>query len=131
VFFKSASAQCRNCHRIGKEGQEVGPDLTLIGKKYDRAQILESLLEPSKTIDPAFATFLVETSRGGVFSGLLVQKGKNEVILKDAQGKTVRIPAADIETMVPQQKSLMPELLLRDMTAREVVDMLEFLASLK
>ena len=33
--------------------------------------------------------------------------------------------------LVAQQKSLMPELLLRDLTAEQAADLLEFLASLK
>jgi hypothetical protein len=33
--------------------------------------------------------------------------------------------------MAPQSKSLMPELLLRDLTAEQAADLVEFLASLK
>ena len=43
--------QCKTCHRIGGKGTEVGPDLDGIGKKYDRAQILENILDPSKQIN--------------------------------------------------------------------------------
>jgi hypothetical protein len=53
------------------------------------------------------------------------------VVLKDAQGKITTVPAQRVEALSPQRVSLMPELLLRDMTAREVADLLEFLASLK
>ena len=36
-----------------------------------------------------------------------------------------------IEQLVAQQRSLMPELLLRDMTAEQVADLLAYLKSLK
>src|SRR5262249_6280138 len=49
LFFKSAGPQCVNCHRIAGTGSTLGPDLTRIAQKYTRAQILESILEPSKT----------------------------------------------------------------------------------
>jgi putative heme-binding domain-containing protein len=131
LYFQGAGVTCRNCHRVGKEGHEVGPDLSEIGKRYDRARLLESILEPSKTIDPAYVTYLLETTRGAVHSGLLVKKTEAEVVLKSAEGKLLTVPAREVETLVPQQKSLMPELLLRDMTAQQVADLLEFLASLK
>lgn len=105
--------------------------LTTIGKKYNRAQLLESILEPSKLIDPKYVTHLVETKDGQVLSGLLIERNANEVVLKDAQNKVFRLPASSVEHLVTQQQSLMPELLLRDMTAQQVADLLEYLGSLK
>ena len=52
-------------------------------------------------------------------------------MLKDGEGKLVRIPAAEIELVAPQRKSLMPELLLREMTAQQVADLLAYLSTLK
>ena len=65
-------------------GVGVGPDLTKIGAKYDKAGLLEQILEPSKTIDPAFAAYLLETKDGRVVSGLAVEKTANDVVLKDS-----------------------------------------------
>ncbi len=131
VFISNSAAQCKTCHKAGDVGETVGPDLTKIGSKYDKAGLLEQILEPSKTIDPAFATYLLETKDGRVVSGLAIEKTANEVVLKDAQGKTVRLPNSEIERMVPQPRSLMPDLLLRDMTAQQVADLLEFLSRLR
>ena len=36
--------QCRNCHRIDGKGIDLGPDLSKIGKKYERAKLLETIL---------------------------------------------------------------------------------------
>ena len=123
--------QCKNCHRIDKTGNEVGPDLSQIGKENDRFQLLESILEPSKRIDPAFVSYVVETGDGRLLTGLLVKKDGNEIILRDAQNKLITIPATEVEQLVPQKQSLMPELLLRDMTAQQVADLLAYLSSLK
>lgn len=131
LFFETPAVQCKSCHRIRGQGTELGPDLSLIGKKYNRAQLLESLLEPSKQVDPKYAAYLVETSDGQVYTGLLVERTDREVVLKDSQNKLVRVPAEQAELVAPQQKSLMPELLLRDMTAQEAADLLEFLGTLK
>jgi putative heme-binding domain-containing protein len=129
LFLTTAGVQCKNCHQVGKEGKAVGPELSQIGKKYNRGQLLESVLFPSKLIDPKYVTQLVETVDGRVVTGVLVETNEEVMILKDPQAKEVRIPRDEIEFAAPQQKSLMPELLLQDMTAQQVADLIEFLAS--
>jgi hypothetical protein len=56
---------------------------------------------------------------------------KQKLCIKDAQDKLKEIAQPDIAHLVPQQQSLMPDLLLRDMTARQVADLPAYLASLK
>jgi putative heme-binding domain-containing protein len=131
VFFKTDGVQCRNCHKITGQGKEVGPDLSGVGKKFTRAQILESILQPSKKIEPKWLTYVVETVQGRVFTGLLVSKDDKQVVLKDAKDKLTRIAADDVDVLAAQQKSLMPDLLVRDMTAQQVADLTAFLSSLK
>ncbi len=131
VFTTNPAAQCKTCHKAGEVGENVGPDLTKIGAKYNKAALLDQILEPSRTIDPQFVTHLLETKDGRIVTGLIVEKGVQYVALKDAQGKTIRVPRAEIESLVPQSRSLMPELLLRDLTAQQVADLLEFMASLR
>ncbi len=131
VFFETNGVSCKSCHRIQKEGKDVGPELTAIGKKLSRVQLLESILQPSKLIDPKYVVHLVETEEGQVLTGLLVKKNADEVVLKDAQGKVHNISMKNIEQLVPQRQSLMPDLLVRDMTAQQVADLLAYLSSLK
>jgi putative heme-binding domain-containing protein len=131
LFFKSAGLQCANCHRIAGQGNTLGPDLTSIGKKYGRAQILESILEPSKSIEPAYVTYLLETKDGQIHTGLLAQKTADSVLLKLVGDKEVRIPAKEVQMLVPQKNSLMPELLLRDLTVQQAADLVDFLAGLR
>jgi putative heme-binding domain-containing protein len=131
LFFKSAGLQCSSCHVVNGTGKRFGPDLSQVGKQYTRAQILESLLEPSKKIDPPYVTYVVETSDGKLVVGLLTERNDKEVVLKEAADREVRIPAAKVDRLAPQAKSLMPELLLRDLTAEQAADLLEFLSGLK
>lgn len=131
LMLETSSVQCKNCHRIGDQGESLGPDLTLIGRKLDKAKLLETILEPSKSIDPQFTTHLVETADGQVITGLLVKKSDTEVTIRQADRKEITLSARDIERLVPQQKSLMPELLLSEMTAQQVRDLLEYLSDLK
>jgi uncharacterized repeat protein (TIGR03806 family) len=131
LFLTAKGVQCRNCHRIAKQGKSVGPDLDGVAKKNDRRALLESILQPSKKVDPKFRAILVETVQGRVFTGLLVSRTDQLVVVKDGTGKEIRIAAADVEMIVPQAKSLMPELLVKDLTAQQVADLLAFLETLK
>ncbi len=96
LFFKSAGLQCINCHRIGTTGSTLGPDLSAIGKKYTRAQILESILQPSKFIEPKYVTYVAETNDGQIITGLLASKTDREVVLRTAQDKEIRLPASAV-----------------------------------
>jgi uncharacterized repeat protein (TIGR03806 family) len=131
IFMNNPAAQCKSCHRLEGAGEPLGPDLSHIGTKYPRAEILSQILTPSQTIDPKFATYVVETKAGQIISGLLAERTANEVVLKDAQARVTRVPTTDVEQIAPQSRSMMPELLLRDLTAQQAADLLEFLGSLK
>jgi putative heme-binding domain-containing protein len=131
LFLREGSASCRNCHRIKESGETLGPDLSQIAKKYTPAEMLTHLLEPSRFIDVKYIPQVVETVDGQVHTGLLVERSETEVVLKSVQNKEIRIAMADVESMTSQQKSIMPELLLRDMTPQQAADLLAYLNSLK
>jgi putative membrane-bound dehydrogenase-like protein len=130
IFFQSSAAQCMNCHVVRGKGVTVGPDLSQIGKKYERATLLETILDPSKAIAPEYYTYVVETQRGQVFAGLLVEKSDRHVVLKVARGESIRIPAKEVVEFVKTEKSIMPDLVLRDVTAQDAADLLAFLTTL-
>ncbi len=131
IFFEAEGVRCRNCHQIRDTGTPLGPDLSEIGKQNTPAQLLEAMLEPSKKIDSKYLVYVVETDAGRIHTGLLVEKSADAIVLRDEKNELTRIPAAEVARLVAQQKSLMPDLLLRDMTARDVADLTAFLHSLK
>jgi hypothetical protein len=51
--------------------------------------------------------------------------------LRDAQNQEIRTAVSDVASLTPQKPSLMPDLLLRSLTAQQAADLLEYLASLK
>lgn len=131
LFFNNATMQCKSCHRIQGTGSTLGPDLSEIGKKYTGAQLLESLVDPSRLIDPKYASTLVALRDGRVVTGVLTEKTDTEIVLRDVRDLEHRIARKDIEEMMVQKTSLMPEGLLRDLTAQQAADLLEYLKSLR
>ncbi|HYE98719.1 MAG TPA: hypothetical protein VEJ18_07395, partial [Planctomycetota bacterium] len=131
ALFEGTAVQCKACHRLDRPDDMLGPDLSKIGAKYTRPQLLDSILDPSKQIDPKYALYVVQTTDDSVVSGRLVAKSDAETVLRDAQAGEIRLQASRIRRMIPQSKSAMPEYLLQDLTAQEAADLIAFLASLK
>jgi putative membrane-bound dehydrogenase-like protein len=131
IFNKSSAAQCKACHAVQGFGGTLGPDLSNIGKKYERNTLLETILDPSKAIAPEFIPHLLETKSGQVYAGFLVERSGDRVVLKDVKSQLIRLAADEVEALVPQQKSLMPELILSEVTAQDAADLLAFLTTLK
>ena len=102
-----------------------------VGKQLTRAQILQSILTPSEKINPKFVTYLAETSQGRIITGLLIEKNKQRVVLRNARNQRIEIQASDLELLVPQPKSLMPDLLFKDLSAKQLADLIAYLHSLK
>jgi putative heme-binding domain-containing protein len=131
IFNLSSAAQCKSCHVVHGVGGSIGPDLSMIGRKYDRAALLETILQPSKAIAHEYRPYMLETAEGQVFVGFLAEKTDQQVVLKDIKGNLTRVPAGEVEALVEQEKSLMPELVLQEVTAQDAADLLAFMTTLK
>ena len=131
IFAAESVVNCKSCHRLDGVGLEIGPDLSKVGAKYPRPELLQQILEPSRSVDPKYTVYHLETKSGLVSSGLLASRDEKEIVLRDAQNKEIRTAVSDVEMLAPQKQSLMPDLLLRSLTAQQAADLLEYLASLK
>jgi putative heme-binding domain-containing protein len=130
-FLSDSANSCKSCHRAEGKGTELGPDLATIAAKYPKRELLQQILEPSRTVDPKYATQVVATKDGQVHMGLLVSKTTRDIVLRDARNQEIRIGLDDIEQQAVQPASLMPDGLLRELTAQQAADLLEYLTTLK
>jgi putative heme-binding domain-containing protein len=130
-LFWSPALNCGSCHKIGERGQSLGPDLTSIGKSRSREDLLESILEPSRRIEPKYAAYVVHTADGRSFTGLLVKRDAKTLLLRDAQNKEIVIAGQNVEESQPSRVSLMPQGQMAGLTAQEAADLLEYLATRK
>lgn len=131
LFMAGTTVQCNKCHRIEDQGGKLAPELTHVAKKYDRGQLLDKLLDPSKSIAPQYVGYLAQTKDGKTHLGVLLSKTNNEVVIRDVTDKEIHIPAGNVETLIKQTRSLMPDGQLRDLTPQQAADLLAFLGSLK
>ena len=131
ALFTLERMQCINCHKHEGKGNEIGPDLSKIGKERSRDELLESLLDPSRRVEPKFQSYILKTIDGQALTGLLVSKDAKQVVLKDALNKLHTVAVEDVELLQPSRQSLMPSGLLADLTPQQAADLLEWLANRK
>jgi putative heme-binding domain-containing protein len=129
LVFRRADLGCMKCHAINKAGGHIGPDLGPIGGSSPMDYIIISILDPNASIKEEYLTKVISTTRGQIITGVVVQRNRNQVILKDATGKLNRIPTADIDEEA-NGKSLMPEGITRILTHAELVDLVRFVSEL-
>jgi putative heme-binding domain-containing protein len=127
--FRRADLGCMNCHAIGKAGGAIGPDLGPVGAASPLDYIVTSILDPSLSIKEEYLTKVIETSSGRIVTGIPILRDKNQVVLKDATGKHIKIAVADIENE-SNGKSLMPEGITRFLTKGELLDLIRFVSEL-
>jgi putative membrane-bound dehydrogenase-like protein len=123
--------QCLKCHTIRGQGGNVGPDLSMIGKKASRENLLESILYPSKAIADQYLSWIVETRKGIAVTGLIVEEKPDYLILRDGNAKDHRINKKDIDTRKKSPVSIMPEDLLVYMTEDDLIDIVDYLFTLR
>jgi putative heme-binding domain-containing protein len=125
AFEKS---QCIKCHKFGKEGEGLGPDLTTLSKRFKRFDILESIYFPSKVISDQYRSTTIVTKRGQRIDGLAAVQGDNVTVLQ-ADGSKTTLRKKDIDQQFSSLVSVMPEKLLDLLTKQEIADLFAFLES--
>jgi putative heme-binding domain-containing protein len=130
-LFWSATLNCGSCHKVGARGTALGPDLSVIGKQRGREDLLESILDPSRRIEPKYAAYVAQTADGRSLTGLLIRRDDSSVVLRDAQNKEMVLAVRDVEVLQPARLSLMPAGQLAGLTAQQAADLLEYLVSRK
>jgi putative heme-binding domain-containing protein len=128
VFF-SAQAQCSKCHRVGDAGERVGPELTGVGGRFSKIHIIESILEPSRTVTPGFQSFTVRLLDGRVLSGVRVAETRDALTIADQQGQKHVLPIAEIDVQQPAAKSTMPDNLAQQLSQSQFLDLIAFLTA--
>jgi quinoprotein glucose dehydrogenase len=129
IFFERAEVSCVRCHRVGSVGGEVGPNLSAIGTK-PRQYLLEAITDPNRAIAEGFDTIVVITDEGLSHAGIIKAQDDTTITLMNADGKTIVIDKDSIDEQVPGRSS-MPADIMKQLTPRELRDLVEYLSTLK
>ncbi|MDB6030377.1 MAG: putative rane-bound dehydrogenase [Verrucomicrobiales bacterium] len=131
IFEDLKGVACIKCHKVAGKGGEVGPDLTSVGGKYNRTQIIESILYPSKLILDGYQQTTVFTRDGDLQTGILRGETAEELTLVDSEGLKHTIPKREIEKRKVSELSLMPEGMHVGISKQDFSDLVTYVEGLK
>ena len=129
VIFRRNDLSCFKCHSLSKAGGDIGPELSSVGAVSPVDYVVNSILNPDLAIKEQFVTKMILTAGGEIHTGIIASRDNVRVLLKEASGKTITIPVADIEEEV-EGKSLMPKGLAKFLTHDELIDLVKFISEL-
>ncbi len=105
---KIFTQSCRVCHQLDGTGNVVGPQLDGIGNR-GLERLCEDVLDPNRSVDPAFRSTLLTLQNGEVTSGLFRREEAEMLVLADSTGKEISIPKKQIVERRESETSLMPD----------------------
>ncbi len=121
---------CFSCHRYGNEGGAQGPDLTGVAGRFSPRDLLESIIEPSKTISDQYEAVVIETSDGKLVSGRIVNlNGDTMMVMTNMldPNDMANIDRRKVDSVTPSKVSMMPRGLLDTLEADEVLDLMAYM----
>ena len=121
---------CFQCHRFAGEGGAGGPDLTLVAGRFSPRDLLESMVELSKTVSDLYGKVVLTLRKGENLTGRIVYLHEDSVMVCPDMfdpAQTVKVDRKEVLTIEPSKISPMPEGLLSLLTQDEVLDLLAYL----
>ena len=132
LIFRRQSSACAVCHGIGSVGPAIGPNLVAVGAAAAPSYMVESILEPNKSIAEHYENVQLTLSDGTVQTGVITHKTDKEIVLRDSvnAGNEIRVSLSTVSRQGPMA-SLMPEGLADQLKNRqEFLDLAKFLSVL-
>ena len=106
---KSFEDNCAKCHMPRRQGGRVGPDLSGINNKT-KEELLTSILNPSYAIEPRFVNYVVTTTDGRMFDGVIANETPGAITLRGGSEEgDETILRKNIAEIRASSVSLMPE----------------------
>jgi putative membrane-bound dehydrogenase-like protein len=128
LFEKQA---CIACHTNANGQTPKGPHLVDIGKRYKKAELVESILKPAAKIAQGFDTYLFATNAGKVVTGFVTSESVDEVQIRQTNGVALSLKKDEIEIRQKKKESMMPNGIANNLTPEQLADLIAYLQSLK
>ena len=125
-----ATKTCTRCHQAGGVGINFGPGLSEIGEKLNKETLYQAIMEPSAGISMGFEGWEITLKDGTSLLGI-VTESEESVMLTMIGGVKRTVPKTEVASKKKYAQSLMYPGLYRLMTTEQLVDVVEYLSSLK
>ena len=126
-----ARQACIACHTTSQDQPQKGPYLGDAGKKWKRADLIQSILKPSAVVSQGFQTQWFELKNGTTLEGFVTGEKDGVVDLRNIAGIVQRVKRSDVAKSGTRTTSMMPEGLAAGLTVKEMASLLDYMQSLK
>lgn len=130
-FDEKGKAVCSKCHTANRKGGKVGPTLDRIASRRSPEFIMESIVQPSKFIDPLFEAVLVVTNEGKALKGLRINETNFDIQFREENGRYHSYRKSELEAFRVDDKSLMPDNIAEQLNVKQLHDVFAFLMTLE
>jgi putative heme-binding domain-containing protein len=110
---------------------DFGPKLSEIGGKLAKEGQYLAILHPDAGISFGYEGWDIKLKDGTQLVGIVASKTETDVVLKMPGGLVQNLKTSAIKSMKMQSNSMMPTGLADGMSQQELVDLVEFLMTLK
>tara|TARA_B100001057_G_scaffold122404_1_gene121248 strand:- start:6489 stop:8183 length:1695 start_codon:yes stop_codon:yes gene_type:complete len=131
LIFTDQRTACSQCHSVDGTASGIGPDLYAAGDKFARADLAQSILDPSSSIMTGYATTILENRKGERFQGILRSRTDEVLVLGQVGGVDLRIARSEVVKEETGAVSLMPPGLHSKLSPAEFRDLVAYLESLR
>jgi putative heme-binding domain-containing protein len=121
---------CTKCHRVGRVGSHVGPNLTDIGSVRSAGSLQRSLIEPTSQMMPVNRPVRLVTKDGTVINGRRLNEDTYSIQVMDDRERLHSVLKSDLREFTIVKTSPMPSY-KGTLTSEELSDLLGYLLSLK
>jgi cytochrome c oxidase cbb3-type subunit III len=121
---------CAACHRVGRAGSRVAPNLSDIGSQRSPGSLQRTLTDPSSQMMPINRPVRLVKKDGTIVSGRRLNEDTYSIQVIDDKERLHSILKADLREFTIAKTSPMPS--YKDtLTSNELADLLGYLLSLK
>ena len=121
---------CSTCHQIGGVGHQVGPNLATVASRGAES-ILVNLLDPNREVNPAWRDYIVVTTSGRTYNGVIISESATSITLRRAEAKEDSLLRSEIDSIQDTGRSLMPEGLEKELDPQAAADLISWLMEQK
>lgn len=125
------ASSCSECHRVAGVGGALGPDLSLIAQVRSREALVQSIRDPSASVELGYRVVTLVPENGERIAGVVKSEDAFSIQLVDDNARLQGYRKADLEELVREDGSLMPEFGLGELSERELDDLLAYIATLR
>jgi putative heme-binding domain-containing protein len=121
---------CSSCHRLNNEGVDFGPDLSEIGDKLPKEAIYTAILYPDQGISFGYEGWRIKLVDGSSAFGRIISETEDKIDVQYMNNQQT-VLKENILSRTKLESSLMPSNLQATMTEQELVDLVDYLSTLK